>query len=69
MMLTLGGEFAGSQKLGLAPKVLQNLWGSVGGFFSKVFYCAQDSAQPSCTGGAEMTRILYDNNSRILTAP
>ena len=22
-------EFAGSEKLGLAPKVLQNLWGSV----------------------------------------
>ena len=25
----LGEEFAGSEELGLAPKVLENLWGSV----------------------------------------
>ena len=25
----VGGELAGSEELGLAPKVLQNLWGSV----------------------------------------
>ena len=28
-VLKLGEEFAGSEKLGLAPKVLQNLWSSL----------------------------------------
>ena len=31
----LGEELSGSEKLGLASKVLQNLWGSVWGFFSR----------------------------------
>ena len=33
----MGGELAGPEKLGLAPKVLQNLWGSAEPFFNKLF--------------------------------
>ena len=31
--------FAGPEKLGLAPKVQQNLWGSAEPFFNKLFLC------------------------------
>ena len=33
----MGEEFAGPEKLGLAPKVLQNLWGSAEPFFNRLF--------------------------------
>ena len=37
----MGEEFAGPEKLGLVPKVLQNLWGSAEPFFNKLFSCFQ----------------------------
>ena len=53
---TIGAEFAGSERLGLAPKVLQNLWGSVRGFFSKLLKLCNPSAEPPAEGGAWICR-------------
>ena len=39
-------EFAGSEKLGLASKVPQNLWGAVGGFFSRFSTMQRVLAEP-----------------------
>ena len=36
----MGEDFAGAEKLGLAPKVLQNLWRSA--FLEQAFYCVQN---------------------------
>ena len=35
VLSTMGKHVAGSERLDLAPKVLQNPWGSVGRFYSK----------------------------------
>ena len=42
---TVGEEVAGSEKLGLPPKVLQILWGSVCKAFQQVFYHANPPAE------------------------
>ena len=57
----LGEEFAGlrPEKLGLAPKVLQNLWGSAEAFFNKLFCYAKRSTEPSCKP-QRFCRILWN---------
>ena len=44
----MGEEFPGAEKLGLAPKVLQNLWGYAEPFFNRLFGYVKRSAEPSC---------------------
>ena len=44
----MGEEYAGSKKLGLAPKVLQSLWSSAELFLQQTFYHVRPSAEPSC---------------------
>ena len=59
----LGEEFEGPENLGLAPKVLQNLWGSAEPFFKKLSHYAKHSAEPSCRtpkGSAELWGTFWE---------
>ena len=61
----MGEDFAGLEKLGLAPKVLQNLWGSAELFFNSILQNVKRSAEPSCRNA----KVLQNSGEPLEPAP